>query len=367
MKKTLLLLFFTLYALSIPAKSADLSNGANINKSCALCHGLYGQGATGTLSPRIAGMPKDYLIKAIKDYRDGVRNYELMVKTSGLKNMSEQDIEDVASYISMLDLSSDKEFDIQAISGNIEEGEKGYRDCNSCHGTDGYGKPRKGAPPLAGQHQAYIYTIMSHFRAKSRFHDNDPDDDSFDDYEEQELMDISAYLTTLDDKKGVDGYKFVAPVLQASRKTTPEQKAGIIITDIQQTVVRIKMREGITVEEATAAMNSMAIEKNMKLVGEQHVSKELESRGIDSPYLAIFQYCNPVDALTMITVNPVFASYMPCRVSVVEDQEGDIWFMMLNLDMLINNKLIDDRASETAMKVNQHMLDIMMAGATGEF
>ena len=78
MKKTLLLLFFTLYALSIPAKSADLSNGANINKSCALCHGLYGQGATGTLSPRIAGMPKDYLIKAIKDYRDGVRNYELI-------------------------------------------------------------------------------------------------------------------------------------------------------------------------------------------------------------------------------------------------------------------------------------------------
>lgn len=30
----------------------------------------------------------------------------------------------------------------------------------------------------------------------------------------------------------------------------------------------------------------------MKNVGRQQVSKELKSRGIDSPYLDIFQFCN---------------------------------------------------------------------------
>ena len=57
-----------LVGLSLPAWSADMANGQRINKSCALCHGSHGQGASGKLSPRIAGLPKEYLIKAMKDY-----------------------------------------------------------------------------------------------------------------------------------------------------------------------------------------------------------------------------------------------------------------------------------------------------------
>ena len=74
--------------LSTPAFAADLANGEKINRSCALCHGAYGQGAPGKLSPRIAGMPKYYLEKAIRDYRDGNRSYPLMNKTSGLDQMT---------------------------------------------------------------------------------------------------------------------------------------------------------------------------------------------------------------------------------------------------------------------------------------
>jgi len=41
--------------------------------------------------------------------------------------------------------------------------------------------------------------------------------------------------------------------------------------------------------------------------------------------------------------------------------------MMLNLDMLVNSKLLPADVIETAIRVNQDMLDIMVAGATGEF
>ena len=41
--------------------------------------------------------------------------------------------------------------------------------------------------------------------------------------------------------------------------------------------------------------------------------------------------------------------------------------MMLNLDMLINSQLLPPELTEVAIRVNQAMLDVMVAGATGEF
>ena len=69
----------------------------------------------------------------------------------------------------------------------------------------------------------------------------------------------------------------------------------------------------------------------------------------------------------MVMANPVFASYMPCRISMVEDRDGSIQLMMLNLDMIIENNFLPQEVVETAIRVNQHMLDIMVAGSTGEF
>lgn len=93
--------------------------------------------------------------------------------------------------------------------------------------------------------------------------------------------------------------------------------------------------EGVSIEDAILAMESKAAELNLKLVGRQDVSKELQTRGVETPYLSILQFCDPMDARTMIVSNPIFASYMPCRIALVEDQEKIPMLMMLNFDMLI--------------------------------
>jgi uncharacterized protein (DUF302 family) len=69
----------------------------------------------------------------------------------------------------------------------------------------------------------------------------------------------------------------------------------------------------------------------------------------------------------MIMHNPIYAIYMPCRIAMVEDKTGKLWLMMLNLDMLINSELLPPELTEIAIWVNQAMLDVMVAGATGEF
>jgi len=141
----------------------------------------------------------------------------------------------------------------------------------------------------------------------------------------------------------------------------------INITDIKQTVVQMSVQKEVSREDAVQALMSRAAEINLKFVARQQVSKELEARGLKTPYLDIFQFCNPEDAREMIMFDPIYAAYMPCRIAMVEDKDGQLWLMMLNLDMLINSELLPPELTEIAIRVNQAMLDVMVAGATGEF
>ena len=137
--------------------------------------------------------------------------------------------------------------------------------------------------------------------------------------------------------------------------------------DIKQTVIKMALGEGVSGDDAVDAMLSTAAELNMKMVGHQNVSKELQARGIDTPRLEIFQFCNPEDAVKMVKFNTIYAAYMPCRIALVEDQDGKQWLMMLNLDMLINNTPLPPELREIAERVNNTLTQIMEAGASGEF
>ena len=209
------------------------------------------------------------------------------------------------------------------------------------------------------------------FQGQVRIHDNDPEDDSFEEYTDIQLLDMIAFLTTQDDAKVEQGARFVPPrptrVAARAMPRQPSKQRGLRISDITQTVAQMALKPGVTKEDAIEAMLSRAVELNLKLVGRQNVSKELEARGVETPYLTILQFCNPMDARVMVMSNPVFSSYMPCRISLVEDGDGKAWLMMLNLDMLIDSELLPTEVMDTAIKVNQQMLDIMVAGATGEY
>ncbi|MEW8662874.1 MAG: DUF302 domain-containing protein, partial [Candidatus Thiodiazotropha sp.] len=131
------------------------------------------------------------------------------------------------------------------------------------------------------------------------------------------------------------------------------EQPEINITDIKQTVVQMSVKDGVTKDDAIQALMSRAAEINLKYVARQQVSKELEARGLKTPYLDIFQFCNPEDARKMILHDPIYAAYMPCRIAMVEDKKGKLWLMMLNLDMLINSELLPPELTEIAIRVNQ--------------
>lgn len=383
------LIFLVFYASTIQA--VDLKNGEIINRSCAMCHGQYGQGAPGPFSPRMAGIDKDYLVKATREYRDDDRTEITMAYATGLKMMTDQDIEDVSAYLAQLEIPPEALIDVKTDNGDPVIGRSLYKECKGCHGADGMGKPKEKAPRLAGQFTDWLSLSIDQFKTRERNHGTEQQDQLlFDDISQQDIEHTLAYVATLDDTEYHLATKHIVktataetvekekPLTEKNEQTIQtdhieteinqeQHSRGLQISDIKQTVARLQLQEGLTPKDAEMAMLSKAADLNLKIVSEQHVSRELELRGKQALYLKIYQFCDPEDAMEMIRHNPLYASYMPCRIAVVEDPQGKYWVMMLNLDMLIESQLIPPEVSEIAIRINHELLKIMVAGASGNF
>ena len=88
---------------------------------------------------------------------------------------------------------------------------------------------------------------------------------------------------------------------------------------------------------------------------------------MESPHIEIFQFCNPEEAAVMVRHDVIYASYMPCRIALVEDNQGDPWLTTLNLNMMIEKSTLPDEVYRIAVSTNTKMLTIMTAGANGDF
>ncbi len=195
-------LCFATLAPAAEEQEPDLELGKQLNRQCALCHGLHSQGILGGKYPRVAGLPDYYLIKALTDYRDGIREHAAMTVVGGLRTMSDHDLRSLAAYLADIDLEAVHPLDVPTPEGaDVEQGEELYQDdCKTCHGRKGEGKASKESPQLAGQYDGYMLRQIGMFKEKKREHGGDPDDDTFDDYTDQQILDIVGYVTTLDDK-----------------------------------------------------------------------------------------------------------------------------------------------------------------------
>jgi cytochrome c553 len=80
-----------------PATGQDLAAGKARAAICTACHGANGVSAN-PVWPSLAGQQKDYIVAALKAYKDGARKNEMM---SGIaKGLSDADMEALAAYYS---------------------------------------------------------------------------------------------------------------------------------------------------------------------------------------------------------------------------------------------------------------------------
>jgi len=135
----------------------NLDHGAELFRSCAVCHGTSGGGTADGKVPRIAGQHFSVLVKQVVDFRHSLRwdpLMEYMADKHLLKNP--QDIADVAAYASEIETLPDASVSVG--SGEfLSRGAEVYRrSCAGCHGKSGDGNRTAEIPKLAGQNYAYL-------------------------------------------------------------------------------------------------------------------------------------------------------------------------------------------------------------------
>jgi cytochrome c553 len=328
-----------------------------LNQRCAPCHGLYGQGAPGSNAPRLAGLPSWYLSKASKDYLKGARKNPLMLEVSGMEEMTDQEINTLAEWLSKQDVAKDPTYDIKMLAGNSQEGQKKFEaDCKDCHAKDGYGKKKKDAPPLAGQHPGYITASIKAFFRKDRYHDDDPIDDTFDDISDAQVRDILTWMAELDNHKQQKDYQFQATPLPVA---IPDN-LGYRVNSVQQMITTEIAPKTLSMAQAIAAMRAKATELEVPIIPKQ------TDAPTEWPIAMDLKFCAPQHISKLIEADPIMANYDPCRVTLVKNPGEGLHLITINLDMLINGKQLPPEAQRIAIQVNQDMLAIISAGAKGE-
>ena len=204
------------------SREADLEIGEEINELCAGCHGEYGQGGKQGEYPRLAGQPYQFLYDQLILFRERKRPNLAMVEYVDDRHMPDDDIQDISAYLAAIELpnrlkpidenapgfdalarleEAKRVLQIARAEGDVDAGAKLYRrECRSCHGKDGRGDADDVVPLLAGQYTAYLWRQVDKYIDGIRIHDpSAPDDRLLAEFSRQQLRDIFAYLSVLDD------------------------------------------------------------------------------------------------------------------------------------------------------------------------
>ncbi len=136
---------------------------------CAGCHSIDGNALSPEI-PSLAGQPAEYLIKAMKDYRDGRRNDPLM--SDAVLKMQDETIVNLAAYYANQKLESPLHPAMQDSMqfSPVAEGHKIAGSCDGCHGKNGNSE-KAGIPSLTGLNVKYLVSATRGYRDGVRKHD----------------------------------------------------------------------------------------------------------------------------------------------------------------------------------------------------
>jgi cytochrome c553 len=140
--------------------AGDAQRGKQIGYTCLGCHGIenYKNVYPTYNVPKLVGQHPEYIVAALKGYRGKQRSHATMYAQAS--SLSDQDMEDVAAYLSNTALAAGAPATGTA-PGKVTEL------CSACHGPNGVGITAD-YPTLAGQHADYLTRALLEYRKGDR-------------------------------------------------------------------------------------------------------------------------------------------------------------------------------------------------------
>jgi cytochrome c553 len=132
-------------------------------QTCAACHGQNGVPTDPKTIPIIWGQEQSYLVKQMRDYRNGERDNPIMSPIA--KSIAQEDIRKIAAYFAA------KSWPAQRSTAAAASPPNGIAQCQPCHQPNFEGGPP--APRLAGLSYEYLVAAMRNFAADERTNNGD--------------------------------------------------------------------------------------------------------------------------------------------------------------------------------------------------
>ncbi len=137
--------------------------------------------------------------------------------------------------------------------------------------------------------------------------------------------------------------------------------------------IKYKAKPGLTFEDVKASMELRANSLNFKKVGESAMWKDFQAVLGDTaaPRVEVYHYCDIAVGREMLKYSPESVVYMPCRFTIMEDADKNIWVMTLDWDTTWLDSVKDrmgtpDVLWDHAVIIRNKMDNIMRAAANGD-
>jgi hypothetical protein len=136
--------------------------------------------------------------------------------------------------------------------------------------------------------------------------------------------------------------------------------------------VKMVIPEGMTkaeaFENALEIMDETASEYGMALVDSKTMPRNGKLFKDGGLLTHIRSYCSPYIADMFLTHSAEFIGFMPCRVSFVEEPNGDIYIYTMSMELMINGGyVLSPELSRLANEVRDGMYAMMEDAAAGDW
>jgi uncharacterized protein (DUF302 family) len=131
-------------------------------------------------------------------------------------------------------------------------------------------------------------------------------------------------------------------------------------------MIKCKIADDVSPDDAIDSMKLRANMLNFKLVGHMPLSEQVVAMGGKSNRMEIFQFCDAMIAAQMVKYSMAFAGYLPCRISLVVDDDGQGWLITLNMDKTMGDANLPKQLQSLGMQVRNNIYSIISAGAQGD-
>lgn len=133
---------------------------------------------------------------------------------------------------------------------------------------------------------------------------------------------------------------------------------------------RVKVNADVSNEDIKDAIESIASDGNMALVGDVTIfnGDPIDSSGEKTKYARTFSLCSRPIAKDFLNYSMAYGAFMPCRIMLQEDDNGDRWLYTMDMGLMIHGgKPLSPKMLKMAEQVRNTVYKAMDLAAKGDF